>query len=211
MTAALIVLGAGGHGRVVADALIASGRRVRGFIDADPHKRNLRVFDLPVLGGDDVLSSLSPEDVELANGIGSAGVMHVRQRVYAAAIDRGFRFATVVHPTAIVASSAMLAPGTQVLAGAVVQPFATVGENSIVNTGAIVEHDVQIGSHVHISPRVVLAGEVRVGDLVHIGVGATVIQQITIGIGAFVAAGAVVVANVPAAKRVMGVPARVQD
>ncbi|HEY5755386.1 MAG TPA: acetyltransferase [Steroidobacter sp.] len=209
MSADIIVLGAGGHARVVADALIASGRRVRGFLDAA--KQGGQVMGLPVLGGDEVLASISPAEVELANGIGSASVMDTRQRVYANAVAKGFRFATVIHPSAIVASSATLGAGVQVLARAVIQPLATIGENSIVNTGAIVEHDAVIGSHVHVSPGCVLAGEAKIADLVHVGVGSVVIQRIAIGARSFVAAGAVVVEDVSAGTRVMGVPARVQQ
>lgn len=211
MTADVLILGAGGHARVIADALLASGRRVRGFIDADPAKRGTMLLGLPVLGGDEVLNDARPSDVDLVNGIGSAGVMDARFRVYETAKRRGFQFATVVHPDATIAASASLLAGAQVLAQAVVQPLAVIGENSIVNTGAIVEHDVTIGSHVHVSPRCVLAGEVRVGNLVHIGVGAVVIQRVKVGAGSFVAAGAVVVADVPEGARVMGVPARVQS
>jgi sugar O-acyltransferase (sialic acid O-acetyltransferase NeuD family) len=208
MSADVIILGAGGHARVVADALMASGRRIRGFLDGA--KRGTQLLGLPVLGGDELLESISPSEVELANGIGSAGVMDTRQRVYAAAVARGFRFTRVIHPSAIVAASATLGEGVQVLARAVVQPLARIGENSIVNTGAIVEHDVVIGSHVHVSPGCVLAGGVRIGDKVHVGVAAAVIQQVTVGAGSFVAAGAVVVANVTEGTRVMGVPARAQ-
>jgi sugar O-acyltransferase (sialic acid O-acetyltransferase NeuD family) len=211
MNTEYIILGAGGHARVVADALLALGQRVRGFIDSDPARHGALLLGVPVLGGDDVLESVSPSQVLLVNGIGSAGSMETRRRVYAAAKARGFSFATVVHPAALVAPSARLSEGVQVLARAVVQPLAVVGENSIVNTGAIVEHDVIIGSHVHVSPGCVLAGEVRVGDRTHIGVGAVVIQQMIIGSGSFVAAGAVVVANVAESTRVIGVPARVQN
>lgn len=206
-----IILGAGGHARVVADALLAAGQRVRGFIDSNPSRHGTRLLDLPVLGNEDLLDHESPLAVLLVNGIGSAGSMETRQRVYASAKARGFSFATVVHPAALVARSARLAEGVQVLARAVVQPLAVIGENSIVNTGAIVEHDVAVGSHVHISPGCVLAGEVRIGDKVHVGVGATVIQQVTIGSGSFVAAGAVVVGNVAEGTRVVGVPARVSS
>lgn len=209
MSADIIILGAGGHARVVADALIACGRRVRGFLDAA--RMGEQLMGLPVLGGDDLLDSISPSEVELANGIGSAGVMDTRHRVYAAAVARGFSFASVVHPSAIVAPSATLGSAVQVLARAVVQPLAIVGENSIVNTGAIIEHDVVIGSHVHVSPGCVLAGQVRVGDKVHVGIGAVVIQQVSIGTGSFVAAGAVVVTNVADGTRVVGVPARIQS
>jgi sugar O-acyltransferase (sialic acid O-acetyltransferase NeuD family) len=191
--------------------LIASGRRVRGFIDQSPERIGALVLGLPVIGSDDVLKSLSPSEIELANGLGSAGSMDARYRIYARGVAMGFRFCTVVHPSAIVAPSATLGAGVQVLARAVVQPLAEIGENSIVNTGAIVEHDVFVGSHVHLSPGCVLAGEVRVGDRVHVGVGAVVIQRKRLGEGSFVAAGAVVISDVVSGTRVLGVPARAQD
>lgn len=205
----VIIIGAGGHARVVADALLASGRRVLGFIDANPATHGRELLGLPVLGADAILDGVSRSDTELANGIGSAGSMDARYRVYQTAVERGFRFATVMHPGAMVATSATLGPGVQVMARAVVQPMAVVGENSIINTGAIIEHDVMVGSHVHISPGCVLAGEARVGDLVHVGVGSVVIQRMSIGARSLVAAGAVVVNDVPDGSKVIGVPARV--
>jgi UDP-perosamine 4-acetyltransferase len=206
-----IILGAGGHARVVADALIARGLRVRGFVDSDSTRHGALLLGLPVLGGDDVLERAAPSEVLLANGIGSAGSMETRRRVYDSAKARGFSFATIVHPAAIVAPSARLGEGVQVLARAVVQPLAVVGENSIVNTGAIVEHDVTVGSHVHISPGCVLAGGAKIGDLAHVGVGSVVIQGMSIGDGSLVAAGAVVVDHVAAGTTVLGVPARVKN
>jgi sugar O-acyltransferase (sialic acid O-acetyltransferase NeuD family) len=210
MTTEVLIIGAGGHAAVVADALLASGHRVRGFIDSSAQKQGTSIFGLPVLGGDELLDSLSPADVQLANGIGSAGVMDARCRVYTAAVSRGFAFVSVRHPSAIVATSAVLGVGSQVLARAVVQPFATIGENSIINTGAIVEHDVVVGAHSHISPGCVLAGQVTVGTHVHVGVGAVVKQGINIAERSLVAAGAVVVDDVAAGTTVLGVPARVK-
>lgn len=206
----VIVLGAGGHARVVADALLASGRKVLGFLDQDRNKHSKTLLGLPVIGGDEVLATLSTEEVELANGIGSAGVMQARKNVYLDARRCGFAFTTVLHPSAIVAPSAHLCAGAQVFARAVIQPLATIGENSIVNTGAIIEHDAVIGSHVHVSPGSLVAGEVRVGDCVHVGIGAVIIQRVCIGNEALIAAGAVVVDDVPDGMRVMGVPAKAQ-
>ncbi len=206
----VIVVGAGGHGRVVADALALAGARLMGFADADP----ARAHDLPAgayLGADDAVFAYDPAEVMLANGVGGAGSTQRRREVYERFAARGFRFAVVVHPAAVVARSARLEPGAQVLAGAVVQPGAVVEADAIVNTRASVDHDCRIGAHAHIAPGATLCGEVTVGPGAHIGTGASVIQGVTIGAGALVAAGAAVVGDVPEGVRVAGVPARRMD
>ncbi|KAB2928670.1 MAG: acetyltransferase [Dechloromonas sp.] len=208
MTLPLIIVGAGGHGRVLLDFVREQGREVLGFVDSNPALWAKDCGGIPILGGDDVLERITPSAVELVNGIGSVGVPLLRARVHARLKELGFVFATLCHPRATVAVSARLAAGVQVMAGAVVQSGARLNEDVIVNTGAIIEHDCVIGAHSHIAPRAVLCGEVEVGALAHVGVGACVVQRLRVGDKALVAAGAVVVANVPAGANVAGVPAR---
>lgn len=205
----VLVIGAGGHGRVVADALLAAEHEVLGFLDADERKRDAKLDGLPVIGGDDALERYTPHTVMLANGMGSTASMTMRRDLYERLAARGFTFETVRHPSAIVARSAVLCAGAQVMAGAVIQTGAVVGEDSIINTGAVVDHDCKIGSHCHIAPGAVLSGNVTIGDGCHVGTGACVIQGTTIGAGAMIAAGAVVVADVAAQTQVAGVPARI--
>lgn len=211
--AEVIVVGAGGHAVVVADALLTAGRSVLGFIDADQAKRHASILGLTVLGGDEQLARYGPDEVELANGLGgpgtAAGVAHgtlrrsVQQRLEAA----GWRFTTVRHPAATVSAHATLEPGAQVLAGAVVQPLARIGRGAIVNTRAVVEHHCMVGAFAHVAPGAVLCGEVLVGEECHVGAGAVVRQGVRLAPRVVVAAGAAVVRDVPAGV-VAGVPAR---
>ena len=209
MSLPVIVIGAGGHGKVVADALQAAGRKVLGFVD--PKLAGKRVIGLPVLGGDEVLRRYSPNKVELANGRGSASDLPgERKRLFEEKKALKFRFVQVIHPSATVSRHARLGEGVQVMAGAVIQADTHVDRNCIVNTGATIDHDCRIGAHCHIAPGVTLSGSVQIGAESHIGVGAIVIQEIRIGTRVLVAAGAVVVDNVADGKLVMGVPAEVQ-
>ena len=142
MSRPVIVLGAGGHGRVVADALRSKGREVLGFLDLAIELHGRRIDGLTVLGSDDVLAQYRASDVVLANGIGSITAPAVtRQRTYERLRTLGYEFETVCHANAIVSGSVKLGPGAQIMAGAVLQPGVVVGEDTIINTGALVDHD----------------------------------------------------------------------
>lgn len=208
MSKPLIVIGAGGHAKVVIGALLRAGRVPLGALDADPAKCGTSVLGVPVLGGDEVLDHYTPDAVDLVNGIGSVGVPVVRRRVQETLAGRGYFFAPVIDPAAIIGAECEIQAGAQVLARAVVQPGCRLGTGCIVNSGAVVDHDCRIGDFVHIAPGAALSGEVGVADDAHVGTGAAVIQGIRIGAGALVAAGAVVVADVAPGLRVGGVPAR---
>lgn len=211
MSLPVLVIGAGGHGRVVADALRAAGRKVLGFLDAAADLEGMQIDGLPVLGGDSLLQGYPTSTIMLANGIGSTVSTVVRRRLYERLTACGFQFETVRHPAAVVSHSAVLSSGVQIMAGAVVQPGAVIGEDTIINTGALIDHDCVIGNHCHLAPGAVLSGAVRVGDDCHIGTAASVIQGVAIGAGATIAAGAVVVGDVAAGARMAGVPARVME
>lgn len=204
-----IIIGAGGHAAVVADALMARGVKIAGFTDVDPERHGRRHLGLPVLGADnDVLSGYHQDDILLANGIGSVGNTELRRNVQIRLQQAGWRFITVQHPSAIVSPKSQIGPGVQMMAGSIVQVGASVGEGSIVNTGAIVEHDCEVGSFVHIAPRALLCGSVAVGAGSHIGAGAAVKQGLRLGPCTLVGAGAVVVKDFDGHGLLMGNPAR---
>jgi sugar O-acyltransferase (sialic acid O-acetyltransferase NeuD family) len=209
----VIVVGAGGHGIVVADALLAQGRDVIGFVDADAALHGQRLLGLPVLGDDAALTQQRTETTELANGIGGTGDLasvengSARRRVQQRLETAGWRFASVIHPQAIVSVHAVVEPGAQVLAGAVVQALARIERGAIVNTCAVVEHHAQVGAFSHIAPGAVLCGHVVVGAESHIGANAVVRQGITLAERVVAGIGAAVVRNV-AHGAVIGVPAR---
>lgn len=202
----VIVLGAGGHATVLLDCLELSGREVLGMTaPGGPHAGWRGV---PVLGDDDVIVGYPPDDVELVNGLGTVSTDARRRRLFERWSDEGYSFASVVHPSAIIARDITAGEGVQIMAGVVIQPGCTLGADTIVNTRASVDHDAVIGAHVHIAPGCVLSGGVVVGEGAHLGTGCTVIQGVRIGRGALVAAGAVVVNDIPDGGRVRGVPAR---
>jgi sugar O-acyltransferase (sialic acid O-acetyltransferase NeuD family) len=201
----IAIFGAGGHGKVVADAAMTiAGMSIAGFLDDDQSLAGSRRLGLPVLGA---ISRWKELDVDaLVPGIGENGA---RKTVLLREQARNATIATVVHSAAIVSRWAVLGPGATVLAGAIVNADAVVGENAIINTGAIVEHDCAIGPHVHVAPGSYLAGAVRVGEGSLLGIGCRILPGVRIGSWCVVGAGAVVVGDVEDHTTVGGVPARI--
>ena len=204
-TQSLILVGSGGHARVLLSALLLLGRRVLGFVD--PDKTRAELLGVPYLGGDDAISC-DPGKVLLVNGLGSVGSIENRLRIYESFRRRGYLFASVIHPDAIIAPEAKLAGGVQIMAGAILQTGCVVEENCIINTGARVDHDCVIQAHAHVAPGAVLSGNVHVGSRSHVGAGATVLQGVHIGSDTIIGAGAVVLSDVPESCTVVGMPAR---
>lgn len=204
----IIILGAGGHGMVVADTARAAGNKVLAFTDVDQELHGRQILDIPVICGDDILSAHDPASVHLVVGIGSTRDTAVRRRVFQDLKANGFTFATIIHPSAIVGREVSIGEGAVIMAGAIIQPRTHIAENVIVNTGAQVDHDGRIGAHCHIAPGAVLSGGARVGAGTHVGSGAVVVQGISIGADAVIAAGAVVIRDVPDGMAVAGNPAR---
>jgi UDP-perosamine 4-acetyltransferase len=199
----VIIYGAGGHGKVVLDVLLRSGREVAGFVDDEPQRVGGIHCGYPVVAGPGDLGS--PDAAELVVAIGDAAD---RQRAAARVEELGYGLTTAVHPSAVIAGGVRLAPGAMVMAGALVNPDASIGRCAIINTGAIVEHDCVVGDFAHVAPGVRLAGGVSVGARALVGVGASAIPGVAIGADAVVAAGAVVVSDVGDGVKVAGIPAR---
>jgi len=202
----VILLGAGGHAKVLLSTLLQNGSHVIGFVEPDPSRREL--LGVPYLGGDEAVLAHHPVEVLLVNGVGSVGAISNRLRVYEYFRTRGYAFASVIHSSAILAAEGELSDGVQIMAGAILQTGFAVGEDCIINTGARVDHDCLIKAHAHVAPGAVLSGGVQLGLRAHVGAGATVIQGVKIGDDAIVGAGALVLKDVPASSTVVGVPAR---
>jgi sugar O-acyltransferase (sialic acid O-acetyltransferase NeuD family) len=214
MTLPVIIVGAGGHGVVVADALLAAGVRVLGFTDADPSRHGLTLCGLPVLGDDQVLHSHTPESVQLSNGIGgigSRGGEPLRRSVQQRLTAIGWTFVSVRHPSAVVSPFAHVGAGAQLFAACVVQPRAHVGEGCIVNTAAVVEHDVTLGPFVHVAPRALVCGGASVGMNCHLGAGSVVRESLRLGADTVVGAGAAVIRDFGGGGVLVGVPARLLE
>ena len=209
MIFSVIIIGAGGHASVVADALLAAGHHVIGFTDMNPALHGSTVCGLPVLGSDHVLAGQDPNAVWLANGMGSVRTepLAPRRRAQQALQAAGWRFCPVVHPRACVSRFATLGDAVQVMAASVVQAGATLGAGTIVNTAAVVEHHAVLGDWSHIAPGAVVCADTRLGPHSHVGAGATVRQGLQLGAHTLVAAGAVVVRNFSGSGTLAGVPA----
>ena len=204
----IVVLGANGHGQVVADILFqmwTKGREMElvGFLDDDPKLIGTRILGLPVLGKLSDLASTPHDCVILGIGDNAA-----RARVYAELTQARKRFATAIHPSAILAPDVVVGPGAVLAAGAIANPGARIGENAILNTGASIDHHCVLGPHSHVAPGVHLAGRVNVGEGAFVGIGACAVQCVSIGAWSTVGAGAAVTQDVPDNATVGGVPAR---
>ena len=194
------VIGAGGHAKVVIATLHAAGREVAGVLDDDAAKHGTTVLGVPVVG-----------PVERAAGgeaIVAVGHNAVRKRIVEALPE--VRWATAVHPSAVVHPSVEVGEGSVVFAGAVVQPDTHLGRHVIVNTGATIDHDGRLAGYVHVAPGTSLAGDVELGEGVFLGIGARVIPGVRIGAWTTVGAGGVVVRDLPGGITAVGVPARVR-
>ena len=202
----LFLIACGGHGRVVLDALQASGKAVEGIIDASLAK-GTEIFGVKVLGDDELINSLNPSTTLLVNGLGSTGNIDKRRQIFDKWIRHGFKFAGVIHPAASVGAECQVSNTAQVMAGAVLQNRVIVGENVVINTRASIDHDVVIKDHAVISPGAIISGSVKVGHGAFIGAGAVIIQGIELGDNCVIGAGALVRHNVNSKTTVVGNPA----
>lgn len=198
----VVVIGGGGHAKVVVATLQAMGYYVCAVYDDDERKWNTDILGVPVAG---------PTELVMSSGVCAAviaiGNNAIRRQV-AERLESACKWITAVHPRAYVHPSATLGEGTVVLAGAIIQPEAVVGEHCIINTGATIDHDCIIGAFSHVAPGAHLAGGVRVGMGALIGVGSAIIPGISVGSWSVVGAGSVVVKDVPDKSTVVGVPAK---
>lgn len=202
-----IILGAGGHGAVIRDILLAGQRRVLGFLDDNPALHVKKVLDTPILGGTGLAPQLAREEgAELVVGIGDN---LIRGRLVRMLQEWGVPLTCAVHPSAVIAADVIMEQGVVVMPGAVVNTRSRLGLASVVNTKASVDHDCTLGELSHVAPGAVLNGGVVVERYAVVGAGAVVLEFKRIGENAFVGAGAVVLEDVPSNAVVVGVPAKV--
>lgn len=201
MTQEVIILGAGGHARVVADIVRAMGLRIHGFLnDLEPQHfpgLNLigRISDLPIFAADYAF-------------VCAIGSYIVRKTIME---EHQVRWLTAVHSSAVIAPDAVIGAGTVVMANAVINPGSTIGRGCIINTAATVDHDCELGDYVHLSPGVHLAGTVRVGEGTWLGIGSVVGNNLSICGHAIIGAGAAVVRDIRESGTYVGVPAKLLD
>ena len=195
----LVIIGAGGHGKVIADAALKNGYTNICYID--DHATG-DVMGFPIIGTSADIERLNDGGTDFIIGIGNNAVRKTIAETY------NVNWVSIVHPSAQIAFNAEIGKGTVVMANAVVNVCAAVGNHCIINTGAIVEHDNVIENYAHISPNVALGGTVRIGSLTHVGIGATVKNNTEICSECTIGAGAVVVKNIKELGTYVGVPVR---
>lgn len=205
MNKPLIIIGNGGHASVLTETLLAQDEKIIGFTALNEEENS---FNLRYLGQDDIVLQYNPKEIDLVLGIGMVGPNSLRTKIYQHFTQLGYSFKSVIHQTAIIASSVTLGEGVQMMAGTIAQTNVKIADNTIINTGAQIDHDCMIREHIHIAPGAVLSGAVTIGEGTHIGTGVTVIQNITIGKGCLIGAGAVVLKNIEDNKTAYGVPAK---
>lgn len=204
----IVIIGAGGHGRVVLSILRANHQfDVVGFLDANPALLHQNIDNLPIIGDFSLVGQLRQMGIEGA--IVAIGDNRVRKNYAEKLQQADVTLVSAIHPSATITHNGLIGSNVVIAAGVNVCAHTVIEDSVILNTGCIIDHESTVHKAVHICPGVKLAGHVTVQELAFVGIGAIVIQGITIGQSAVVGAGAVVLTQVPAFTTVVGVPARI--
>lgn len=200
----VVIIGAGGHAKVIADIIEKLGDEIIGFLDDKIEKNTIIIKDYKVIGdlNNRFTLAIANSDYEFITAIGDN---KKREEI---SKSPNLKFYTAIHPSAQIGLDVKIEEGTAIMANVCINSSARIGKHCIINTGAIIEHDNIIENYVHISPNATLGGTVKVGKLTHIGIGATVKNNVTICKNCIVGAGAVVVKNIEEEGTYVGVPAR---
>lgn len=199
MSKRLVIIGASGHGKVIADIALKVGYEIIGFLDDDALLKEVCGF--PVLGNIMKIDHYKDE-CEFVIAIGNNTIREKIAKQY------DMNWTTLVHPAAIIGRDVQIEEGTVVMANAVINSSSHIGKHCIINTGAVVEHDNFLQDYVHVSPNATLAGTVHLGERVHVGVGACVKNNVTVIEDVVIGAGAAVVKDITETGVYVGVPAR---
>src|SRR5215467_12967345 len=156
-----VIYGAGGHGKLVADVVLARGQQIEAFVDDNSSRAGQTMLSLPVLSSQSLWQEAAQQPVAVVLGVGNN---MARKKIAERCLAAGIEILTVIHPTAIISKTALIGAGTAIMAGVVVNPDAQLGPGVILNSGAVVEHDVVLGAYAHISTNAALGGGSRVGD-----------------------------------------------
>lgn len=207
----VVIVGAGGHAREVADILrdrarVGAGPRLLGFVADDPENYPAEIGGVPFLGDWGWFDTADPEGLAVVCAV---GLPQLRRHLVARAESRGLRFANAVSPLAYVSPGASVGAGVMVFPHAFVSAGSSLGDHAVVNVGASVSHDARVGRFATLGPGVRVAGYADVGEGCYLGVGSSVIDRVSVGAWATVGGGACVTKGLPDNVTAVGVPARV--
>lgn len=201
MNKRLVIIGASGHGKVIAD--IAKKLDYSEIVFLDDDKTVIECNGYSVVGTTSDVDNYKSYDFIVA-----IGNSEIRQKIQNHLVNKNMVVATLVHPNAVVGENVVLGKGTVVMAGAVINSCVTIGDGCIINTCASVDHDCTVGDFAHVSVGAHVAGTVTIGENTWIGAGATVINNVNICGGCTIGAGAIVVKDVAELGTYIGVPAK---
>lgn len=202
----ILIIGAGGHARVIADIIRLQGHTIVGYLDDDSSLIGQLIYGVPVLGKIDSYQSYTYDKMIL--GIGSNPTRFALRTGLLKDIPDDDWY-QAIHPTAIISDFATIAVGSVIMAGVIINTGAEIHRQVIINTGAMIDHDCAIHDYAHVAPGVNLAGGVKVGTGTLVGIGASVIPYQSIGSWSIIGAGAVVTADVPSNVTAVGIPAKI--
>jgi len=198
----LLILGTGGHARVVIESALTSGENILGLLDTDYKNQQETILGVRVLGGIDLLDDYDRKQVSIIVAIGDNG----KRKVWFQQLkEMGFKLATVIHPSAILSNYIDIGEGTFINSGAIINAKTIVGDNSIINTGVIMDHEVKIGKNCHLAPGVKVGGRTTIGENSFIGIGVSIADYIKIGREVVIGAGSVIVKDVKQGVTVVGI------
>lgn len=198
----VVIIGAGGHAKVIAEMIILNKDKIIGFLDDNQELQGKNIYS-----NNRVIGTIKDigkyKDYEFIIGIGNN---EIRKKI--ALDNNNLNWYKIAHPSSIFSSDIEIGEGTVIMPGAIINPGTVIGKHCIINTGAIIEHDNQLEDYVHISPNATLCGTVKVGESTHIGASATIKNNINITSNCVIGAGAVVVKNIEEEGTYVGVPAK---
>lgn len=205
----LIVIGAGGHAKVVIDSVDRREYEVAGILDKDLLHIHEQINGVPIIGIDGDAERYFSEGVHHAFiAIGHIGDAGIRSRLFSRLKAIGYHMINIIHPAAIISESSRLGEGNLIMPNCVINAEARIGNNTIINTGAIIEHDVIIEDNVHLAPGSIVAGMSMIGNGSFIGAGSTILQNLHIGTNVTIGAGSTVIHDMPDNVVAVGSPAR---
>jgi len=202
----IYIYGCGGHAKVILDIFHQQGRVVRALVDDNPPPGITHIHGVPIQSATEILPTISGDRTQWIVAIGNN---RIRQHIDLQLKSQGHSFTTAIHPSAQIALGVEIAPGTVVMANAVINTDTKIGEHVIVNTGATIDHDCKIGDYCHIAPGSSLCGQVHLGAGVFLGVGTSICPGVEIGDQTTCGAGSVVIRSLPCHCLAYGCPAQI--